>query len=328
MDPNRNYGGFWGGAGASTNPTRDTFRGTGPFSEPETQNIRWLHSERQITNLITNHTYSNLVLRPPGVADTRPPLEEPLLEQLGARMTSHNDYANIPGYGLYDTTGSTEDWTFWTCRQPRLHVRDRAERVPPAVPDRSGGRVPRPGPGRGRGPGRQPRGLLRDAGVDRRTARHHSLITGRAPDGWTLKLHKSFMTSTSPVWNNDFGTDIGERPAVPGRARLRVPLRRRALRVARQPVHAAGGGRAAADATRWPSRRPDHAGQPGRASRRRTPATPAGAYESIPFTVGGPPEVDNGRMTVHIEWAQPGDRLGSVRGRLRGHGRVAVGLVR
>ena len=29
-------------------------------------------------------------------------------------MASHNGYANIPGYGLYDTTGGTEDWTFWT----------------------------------------------------------------------------------------------------------------------------------------------------------------------------------------------------------------------
>ena len=29
-------------------------------------------------------------------------------------MASHNGYANIPGYGLYDTTGATEDWTFWT----------------------------------------------------------------------------------------------------------------------------------------------------------------------------------------------------------------------
>ena len=53
-------------------PLDDTFRGTAPFSEPETQNIRELQSERQVTNLITNHTYSNLVLRPPGVADTRP----------------------------------------------------------------------------------------------------------------------------------------------------------------------------------------------------------------------------------------------------------------
>jgi hypothetical protein len=27
-----------------------------PFSQPETENIRKLHSERQVTNLITNHT--------------------------------------------------------------------------------------------------------------------------------------------------------------------------------------------------------------------------------------------------------------------------------
>ena len=29
-------------------------------------------------------------------------------------MAGHNGYSNIPGYGLYDTTGSTEDWTFWS----------------------------------------------------------------------------------------------------------------------------------------------------------------------------------------------------------------------
>jgi len=29
-------------------------------------------------------------------------------------MAAHNGYANLPGYGLYDTTGGTEDWTFWT----------------------------------------------------------------------------------------------------------------------------------------------------------------------------------------------------------------------
>ena len=29
-------------------------------------------------------------------------------------MASHNGYANGPSYGLYDTTGGTEDWTFWT----------------------------------------------------------------------------------------------------------------------------------------------------------------------------------------------------------------------
>ena len=41
-----------------------------------------------------------------------PPLEESLIKELGADMASHNGYANIPGYGLYDTTGGTEDWTY------------------------------------------------------------------------------------------------------------------------------------------------------------------------------------------------------------------------
>ena len=29
-------------------------------------------------------------------------------------MTAHNGYSNIPGFGLYDTTGTTEDWSFWS----------------------------------------------------------------------------------------------------------------------------------------------------------------------------------------------------------------------
>jgi hypothetical protein len=113
-DPNRNYGGFWGGPGAGIAWSSDTFRGDGPFSEAETQNVRWLQSTRTITNLISNHTYSNLVLRPPGVEAAGFPLEEPVLAALGARMTARNGYANDPSFLLYDTTGGTEDWTFWS----------------------------------------------------------------------------------------------------------------------------------------------------------------------------------------------------------------------
>ena len=113
-DPNRNYGGLWGGGGASVTWSDDTFRGDAPFSEPEVQNIRELVSTRQVTNLITNHTYSNLVLRPPGVADFGFPLEEPQYKALGAAMAAHNGYSNVPSFGLYDTTGATEDWTFWS----------------------------------------------------------------------------------------------------------------------------------------------------------------------------------------------------------------------
>ena len=107
------------------NSRDETFRGTGPFSEPESPNVRKLVGERQVTNLITNHTYSNLLLRVPGVADVGFPLEEPQYKALGAKMAAHNGYSNIPGFGLYDTTGGAEDWTFWSAGGLELHVRDR-----------------------------------------------------------------------------------------------------------------------------------------------------------------------------------------------------------
>jgi len=37
VDPNRNFGFEWGGFGASDNACKETFRGAGPFSEPETR---------------------------------------------------------------------------------------------------------------------------------------------------------------------------------------------------------------------------------------------------------------------------------------------------
>ena len=51
-------------------------------------------------------------------------------------------------------------------RLARVHVRDRSERVPSALQQRRRGRVPRPRPDGRRRQGRQPRGLLRDAGRD------------------------------------------------------------------------------------------------------------------------------------------------------------------
>ena len=73
VDLNRNYPGFWGGGGASPTWSGDTFRGDGPGSEPETDNLRKFISQRQVTNVITNHTFSNLVLRPPSIAARRRP---------------------------------------------------------------------------------------------------------------------------------------------------------------------------------------------------------------------------------------------------------------
>ncbi len=143
VDLNRNYGGLWGGPGADPGFADDdyrliglgnasgTYRGPAPFSEPETEAIRQLISTRQVTTLITNHTRGHLLLRPNGVApDTVTPFDgfprgyapdecflredgvDYGLQALGERMTAQNGYSNQFGWELYDTTGTTEDYSY------------------------------------------------------------------------------------------------------------------------------------------------------------------------------------------------------------------------
>jgi hypothetical protein len=130
IDLNRNYGALWGGPGASGDPTSAIYRGPEPFSEPETQAIRELISRRQVTTLITNHTFSNLILRPVGVQpDTVGPDGNPVgfapdecfttadgrdlgMQAIGERMAAHTGYSNQFGWELYDTTGTTEDYSY------------------------------------------------------------------------------------------------------------------------------------------------------------------------------------------------------------------------
>lgn len=71
VDINRNYDFLWNfetalssGAGAviSSNPASDTYRGTAPFSEPETRNVKWLlDSYPSIRWMIDIHSYSRLL---------------------------------------------------------------------------------------------------------------------------------------------------------------------------------------------------------------------------------------------------------------------------
>ncbi|MEA2129852.1 MAG: hypothetical protein QOJ85_2743, partial [Solirubrobacteraceae bacterium] len=112
VDPNRNYGGSWGGAGAGLDVEDDTYRGAAPFSEPEVQNVRELVSGNQVTTLITNHTYGNLILRPPGLAASGEPPDEALYRALGDAMAAKNGYTSQHSFELYDTSGATEDWSY------------------------------------------------------------------------------------------------------------------------------------------------------------------------------------------------------------------------
>ena len=63
---------------------------------------------------ITNHTFSNLLLRPPGLQAQGPPPDEKEYKAFGASMAKENGYTNQKGYELYDTTGGAEDWTYYS----------------------------------------------------------------------------------------------------------------------------------------------------------------------------------------------------------------------
>jgi hypothetical protein len=194
IDPNRNYGGLWGGPGASSLPAYDTYRGAAPFSEPETRNIRDLVSRHQVTTLITNHTFSNLVLRPPGLRAAGPPPDEPIYNDLGQRMAAQNGYKNQPSYDLYDTTGTTEDWSYYATGGLGYTFEIGPNEFHPPFEQYIDEYL-----GAGAYAGKGNREAFYIAMENAADAAKHSVIAGSAPPGALLRLRKVFVTETSPV---------------------------------------------------------------------------------------------------------------------------------
>jgi hypothetical protein len=193
VDPNRNYGAFWGGNGSSDIFLEQDYRGPGPFSEPESQNIRELVSGRQVTTLITNHTFSGLVLRPPGIAAQGTTVDEPIYKALGDSMAAENGYSSQYGYQLYDTSGTTEDWSYnatgglgFTYEIGHLGFH------PPfsvTVDEWNGTTDYATGGGN--------RAAYYKAQENTADASKHSVLAGQAPSGSVLRLTKTFEMPTS-----------------------------------------------------------------------------------------------------------------------------------
>jgi hypothetical protein len=194
IDPNRNYGNGWGGEGAGSDPITQSYRGPGPFSEPETQAVWEYSRSRQITNLITMHNVAALVLRPPGLAKEGKAPDEPRMKEIGDAMAAATGYTSQYGWQLYDTSGTTDDYTYAAQGGYGYTIE-----VGP-----SGGQFHMPyetgvvnewtgtGPTAGRGL-REALLLGAEAAVN---PADHSLLTGRAAPGTVLRLHKSFKTAT------------------------------------------------------------------------------------------------------------------------------------
>ncbi len=122
VDLNRNYGYQWGydNSGSSPNTSSDVYRGTAPFSEPESQAIRDFAAQHHFMSLISYHSYSQVILYPWGFT-FQPSGQDALLNELATNMSQRIQavYGSYYSFGqgsgsLYTTNGSTTDWSFGT----------------------------------------------------------------------------------------------------------------------------------------------------------------------------------------------------------------------
>jgi Zinc carboxypeptidase len=291
VDPNRNYGAFWGGPGSSGDFFTQTYRGPSPFSEPETQNIRKLISGRQVTTLITNHTFSNLVLRPPGLASQGLAPDEPAMKALGDAMAAENGYTSQYGWQLYDTTGTTEDWSYSATGGYgyTFEIGDLGFHPPFAetLAEWNGTTDDATGGGN--------RAAFYKAQENTADTRHHSVLAGRAPAAAVLRLKKTFET---PTFDGSTFTDTLESTIQVGSNGLfdwHVNPSTRPL-VVRESGRPATGDPS-------PPQQFSPRGTTTPCANFDTP--PPGCYEDHRITVPSGAGIDNASATFRIEWLTP-----------------------
>jgi hypothetical protein len=146
VDPNRNFAEKWNydEEGSSGDPTSETYRGTGPSSEPETQAMDGLLADVGFEFQVNYHSAAELLLYPFGFQVQTTAADDPIFEALsgtdrdpaieGNAPRVPNDYDPDVGAELYITNGETTDHAYsrydtlaWT---PEMDVSD---------PDRGGG---------------------------------------------------------------------------------------------------------------------------------------------------------------------------------------------
>jgi len=115
VDLNRNWGYEWGydNIGSSPKPSDDTYRGTAPFSEPETQVLRDFILSVNPIALMNYHTYGGYLLFPYSYNNSATP-DQTTFQAWGSAMTSYNGYyAGRCGQALgYNANGDQVDWSY------------------------------------------------------------------------------------------------------------------------------------------------------------------------------------------------------------------------
>lgn len=111
VDLNRNYGYFWGlnNAGSSPSTTSETYRGPGPFSEPETRMMRDFCLAHNFLFTLNCHTSGNLFIYPWAYSNV--PADSALVKfaRLFTRENNYRTGTNLETLNYY-VNGNSDDW--------------------------------------------------------------------------------------------------------------------------------------------------------------------------------------------------------------------------
>ena len=122
VDINRNWGYEWGGSGSSSYTDSNTYRGTEPFSEPETRVLRntALGFGDKLIAHIDYHSYSQVVIWPFGFAPNyvTPEPAGSIFERIGNDVLSEIEHVHDANYDAMQgsefwlAAGCSKDWFY------------------------------------------------------------------------------------------------------------------------------------------------------------------------------------------------------------------------
>ena len=116
IDLNRNYGQDWGfdDIGSSPVPSTETYRGTAPFSEPETRAHRWFANTHHFKLAMSYHTFHNVLIYPWAHMPYLRTVDSEIYSSYGEYITEHNHYAFGTCYETlgYLANGDSDEWMY------------------------------------------------------------------------------------------------------------------------------------------------------------------------------------------------------------------------
>ncbi|KAM4746996.1 carboxypeptidase A1-like [Rhinophrynus dorsalis] len=118
-DPNRNWDAGFGGAGSSSNPCSETYRGRAAHSESEVKAIvDFVKSHGNIKGFVSIHSYSQMLLFPYGYTSVKAKdhvelnnLAKSAIDALTSLYGTQYTYGDIITT-IYQASGGTIDWTY------------------------------------------------------------------------------------------------------------------------------------------------------------------------------------------------------------------------